>query len=56
MLCCDMPADTKTVMIIWSFKQKRYPDGTLNKHKAKQCALQQSQTAKPTSYIYPAMS
>ena len=25
-------------MSIWSFKRKRYPDGTLNKHKARLCA------------------
>jgi hypothetical protein len=35
---CDMPEDTKTIMSIWSFKRKRYPDGTLNKHKACLCA------------------
>jgi hypothetical protein len=34
----DMPENTKTVMSIWSFKRKRYPDGTLNKHKARLCA------------------
>jgi len=33
-----MPEDTKTIMSIWSFKRKRYPDGTLNKHKARLCA------------------
>ena len=25
-------------MAIWSFKRKRYPDGTLNKHKSRFCA------------------
>ena len=35
---CDIPAGTKTIMAIWSFKRKRYPDGTLNKHKACLCA------------------
>ena len=25
-------------MVIWSFKRKRYPDGKLNKHKARLCA------------------
>jgi len=35
---CDMPEDTKTIMSIWSFKRKRYPNGTLNKHKACLCA------------------
>jgi hypothetical protein len=34
----DMPTDAKTIMAIWSFKQKRLPDGTLNKHKACLCA------------------
>jgi hypothetical protein len=32
---CRLP---KTIMSIWSFKRKRYPDGTLNKHKARVCA------------------
>jgi hypothetical protein len=35
MQCCDMPSDTKTIMSIWSFKRTRYPDSTLNKHKAR---------------------
>jgi hypothetical protein len=35
---CTMMSDTKTIMSIWSFKRKRYPDGTLNKHKARLCA------------------
>ena len=38
MQCCNMPSDTKTIMSIWSFKRKRYPDGMLNKHKARLCA------------------
>jgi hypothetical protein len=33
-----MPSDQKTIMSIWSFKRKRYPDGTLNKYKARICA------------------
>jgi hypothetical protein len=33
-----MPAEMKTIMSIWSFKRKRLPDGTLNKHKARLCA------------------
>jgi len=33
--CHMMPDDTKSIMSIWSFKRKRYPDGTLNKHKAR---------------------
>jgi hypothetical protein len=27
---CNLPQDTKTIMSIWSFKRKQYPDGTLN--------------------------
>ena len=34
----SMPRDMKTIMAIWSFKRKRFPDGTLNKHKARLCA------------------
>ena len=33
-----IPPGTKTIQTIWSFKQKRYPNGTLNKHKARLCA------------------
>ena len=33
----DMPTGAKTIMAIWSFKRKRYPDGSLNKHKARLC-------------------
>ena len=32
MLRTDLPISAKTIMAIWSFKQKRFPDGTLNKH------------------------
>jgi hypothetical protein len=35
---CDLPPDTKTIMSIWSFKCKRYPDEKLNKHKAHLCS------------------
>ncbi len=35
---CNLPQGTKTIMSIWSFKRKRYPDDTLNKHKARLCA------------------
>jgi hypothetical protein len=28
----------KTIQAIWSFKRKRYPNGTLNKHKERLCA------------------
>ncbi len=31
----DMPVGTKTIMAICSFKRKHFPDGTLNKHKAR---------------------
>ena len=34
----QMPSDMKTIMGNWSFKRKRLPDGTLNKHKARLCA------------------
>ncbi len=33
-----MPADEKPIQAIWSFKRKRFPDGSLNKHKARLCA------------------
>jgi hypothetical protein len=38
MECKDLPFGTKTIMAILSFKHKRFPDGTLNKHKARLCA------------------
>jgi hypothetical protein len=44
MQCCDMPSDTKIIMSIWSFNHKRYPDGTLNKHKAHSCVHGRMQT------------
>ena len=31
------PSGMKTVQAIWSFKRKRYPNGSLNKHKACLC-------------------
>ena len=34
----SMPAGLKTIMMVWSFKRKRYPDGRINKHKARLCA------------------
>jgi hypothetical protein len=40
----DMTTDAKTIMAIWSFKRKRFPDGTLNKHKARVCAYGGMQT------------
>jgi hypothetical protein len=40
----DLSLGTKTIMAIWSFKQKRFPDGSLNKHKARLCAHGGQQT------------
>ncbi len=34
----SMPEHTKPIQAIWLFKQKRFPDGSLNKHKARLCA------------------
>lgn len=34
----SLPRTAKTIKAIWSFKRKRFPDGTLNKHKARICA------------------
>ncbi len=34
----SMPQGTKPIQAIWSFKRKRFPDGSLNKHKARLCA------------------
>ena len=34
----EIPAGTKTILSIWSFKRKRYPDGRVLKHKARLCA------------------
>jgi hypothetical protein len=33
----DSPVDVKTIMPIWSFKRKRFPNRRLNKHKAWLC-------------------
>jgi hypothetical protein len=33
-----IPPRHNTVQAIWSFKRKRFPDGTLNKNKARLCA------------------
>jgi hypothetical protein len=33
-----IPPGHKTIQAIWSFKRKGFPDGTLNKHKARLCA------------------
>jgi hypothetical protein len=40
----DLPPGTKTIMPIWSFKCKCFPDETLNKHKAWLCAHGGQQT------------
>ncbi len=32
---CNLSQDTNTIMSIWSFKHKQYPDGTLTKHKSR---------------------
>ena len=31
----DMPAGSKTILSVWAFKVKRYPDSTVLKHKAR---------------------
>ncbi len=36
--CNTIPPGHKTIQAIWSFKRKRFPNGTLNKHKAQLCA------------------
>ena len=40
----ELPPGIKTIMSIWSFKRKRYPNGELNKHKARICAHGGQQT------------
>jgi hypothetical protein len=40
----NLPQEAKTIMAIWSFKRKRFPDRTLNKHKARLCAHGGQQT------------
>ena len=32
------PPNVKTILAIWSFKRKRFPDGRINKWKARLCA------------------
>jgi hypothetical protein len=44
MLRKDLPPGTKMIMVIWSFKCKHFPDGSLNKHKAWLCAHGSQQT------------
>ena len=36
--CSSIPKGKKTVQDNWSFKRKRFPNGSLNKHKARLCA------------------
>ena len=31
----EMPPGTKTILAVWAFKRKRFPDGRVNKHKAR---------------------
>jgi hypothetical protein len=40
----ELPPGTKTIMSVWSFKRKRYPDGRVLKHKARLCAHGGQQT------------
>ena len=32
------PYDVKSILAIWAFRRKRFPDGLINKHKARLCA------------------
>ena len=34
----DKPSQAKTILAIWAFKRKRFPDGRINKWKARLCA------------------
>ena len=38
MLRSDLPPCAKIVLVIWSFKRKRLPDGRIQKYKARMCA------------------
>ena len=31
----EVPKGTKTIILIWSFKRNKYPDGCVLKHKAR---------------------
>ena len=35
---CNIPKGHKTILAIWSFKRKRFPDGSINKYKSRLCA------------------
>ena len=34
----EKPLDVKAILAIWDFKRQRFPDGRINKHKARLCA------------------
>ena len=34
----NIPKEKKTILSVWSFKRKRFPDGRIRKHKARLCA------------------
>ena len=34
----DLPPGTKTILATWSFKRNKYPDGRIQKYKARICA------------------
>ena len=36
--CCAKKPDVKAVLDIWDFQRNRFPDGCINKHKARLCA------------------
>ena len=36
--CWDKPPGVKTILSIWDFRRKRFPDIRINKHKAQICA------------------
>ena len=40
----EKPFNVKTILAIWAFKRKRYPDGRIWKHKARLCAHGDMQT------------
>jgi hypothetical protein len=44
MECKDLHISSKMIIAIWSFKQKWFPDGTSNKHKAPLCSHGRQQT------------
>ena len=44
MLQKDLPLGAKTIIAIWLFKCKQFPNRTLNKHKAQVCAHGGQQT------------